>query len=128
MTGDGSGDCREQGGRASDEPDESPSEPEQFRLGDLVDVVSHPTRRAVLTRLESRDSAVPLTELAEQISPRWGATDPLRRSDDRPHPVKMQLYHVHLPKLDEEGLVAFDRQELTVAITEDGEEAVRRLF
>lgn len=116
------------GDRETDEASDSSRGSSGFRLGSIMDAVTHPTRREVLEYLETRRSPVPLDELADHVGEPYTITDPLRRSDDRVHQVKMQLYHVHLPKLNEEGLATFDPEDLTVTITEEGAEAMSRLF
>lgn len=132
MTGDGGGDddCRERQRRGEDGVDEGVADPgaERFDLATLVDVLSHRTRRAALRELDARAGEVlTIGELAERIDGPCRVVDPLRRSVDRHERRRLQLYHVHVPKLAAEGLVTFDRAERTVAITDDGTEVARRL-
>lgn len=124
----GDGDTGQDCACSQSETSDSTNYSGEFRLGAILDALSHPTRRKVLVHLESCEGAVSLGELASEIGSPYTITDPLRRSAERDHHVEMQLYHVHLPKLDQEGLVTFDTADRTVAISEDGEEALRRLF
>lgn len=117
---------------ADDQPesaaDGSDASDEGFHLGAALEALSHSARRKALAHLATCESPVDVEELAGELEGPYTVRDPLNRSMDREHHVKMELYHVHLPKLDEAGLVAFDPAERTVSITEAGEEAMDRLF
>lgn len=130
MTDDegGEGDTGRDCSCSSQEASDSTRDAGEFRLGSMLEALSHPTRRKVLVHLDSRDGEATLDELASDISGPYAVRDPLRRSSDRDHHVKMELHHVHAPKLDAEGLVTYDPADQTVSITDDGADALRRLF
>lgn len=65
----------------------------------LGQTVADNRRRAVLCVLSQRGSAS-LGELTEEVQVTCDAP-----SADR---LRLELYHIHLPKLDDAGLVAFD--------------------
>ena len=71
----------------------------------LFDALAHPHRRSALACLADRDDAVAVGDLAEAVQ-RIAAERP------REHPsvdeVHLSLYHRHLPKLANAGLVEFD--------------------
>lgn len=96
---------------------------EDSRLDDLLDIdaddwdevldcLSDPRRRTVLSVLATSDESVERTALALEVARREPETDP-----DDAERVLTELYHVHLPRLAEAGLVEF----------EDDREAVRYL-
>lgn len=67
-------------------------------------------RRTVLGVLRARDGAVDREALAGAIATRLGSED-----DDARESILGALHHVHLPALDEAGLVDYDPDEGTVA-------------
>lgn len=63
-------------------------------------------RRSVLDALEGRAAPVELTTLAETVVSReTGGSDV---DDERVERVAVSLHHVHLPKLDDVGVVQYD--------------------
>lgn len=68
--------------------------------------LAHRDRRAVLRALADRPDSVHVTDLARDVVERSaaGGAVPDREAVD----VCLQLPHVHLPKLDDAGLVSFD--------------------
>ena len=70
-------------------------------------------RRYVLRYLSQKVAAVPLTDLAEQI-----IVQEERPTRDRFERVLTGLYHVHLPKLEEAGIVRYDVERGTVELLE----------
>ena len=127
MKGDGGDESRDSDACTTRDAGEGPSSPDKFRLGDIVEVFSHPRRQEALSYLATCESEVALEELARQIGPSCTVIEPLCRSYGQGRDVKLELYHVHIPKLADEGMVRFDRQRLTVSITEDGLDALRYL-
>ncbi|WP_245781370.1 DUF7344 domain-containing protein [Halopelagius inordinatus] len=84
------------------------------------EALSDRTRRLAFSCLEDRDGSVPVESLAADVV---AARDDVRSdevSDDERRAATVQLYHVHLPKLDEAGLVRFDHEDETVARTTGG--------
>lgn len=130
MKGDSSGDddwfdeSDRSAGNGSDEDDGLG----RFRLEDIVNVLSHSVRRRVLTCLDDADEELSLDELATGVEQSGVVGDVVRGPVGPTDRLELRLYHVHLPKLADEGLVAFDDRTRTVSITAEGEEAVRRLF
>ena len=74
-------------------------------LDSLFRCLAHPTRRAVLGRLqEGGREPVSVDELVDHVVTK-GPDD----SVDDPETAGMTLYHTHLPMLVEKGLVDYDR-------------------
>lgn len=103
------------GGSAPDVSDE--------RLDTIFDVVAHPHRRFLLARLGAGDGPLSVPEAAAAIAA-WedGGAEP---ADARA--VEVGLYHAHLPKLAEAGLVEYDAAAGTVSRGERAPEAERHL-
>ena len=83
-----------------------------------VDLLSDRRRRHALECLRDRDAPLALADLARDVAARESNASPGDVSDDRAQGIRIDLYHVHLPKLDEAGLVAFDASERSVRPTE----------
>lgn len=77
----------------------------------VFELLADERRRYALHHLSRAVGAVELADLAEQIALREGDTSPDRR--DR---VLAGLYHRHLPKLTDAGVVAYDPERETVEL------------
>ena len=64
-----------------------------------LDALGHRHRRALLDHLANGDDTADLSEVAQTLA----ASDRLSLED-----IRFDLYHLHLPKLEELGLVEFD--------------------
>jgi hypothetical protein len=73
----------------------------------IADALGHQTRRNILLELVDDNPLQPLEALATH--------DP--REDE-----KLQLIHIHLPKLDDMGYVTWDREDETVVKGSNWEE------
>ncbi|EFW91750.1 hypothetical protein ZOD2009_12892 [Haladaptatus paucihalophilus DX253] len=83
-------------------------------LNAIFKVLSVPTRREALVVIRSEDEPIPVSELADRLD---GETDRMR----------IALVHVHLPMLDEAGLVAWDSERESVEFV-DFPDAYEDLF
>ncbi len=90
-------------------------------LDEVFDVLVSPRRRAVLYELYGRSDPIALSDLAIAVSrselngiDTEGITADETVTTDRQ--VVLALDHVHLPKLQQAGLVEYDRTERTVQL------------
>lgn len=84
---------------------------------DLLEALAHARRRSVCEVLATADREfLPLEELSERVASRRhdGADGPAE-----PRAVRIELHHVHLPKLDEAGLLEYDHETNTVYYESD---------
>lgn len=81
---------------------------------DAFEVLSSPPRRRALTAL--RDEPATLDDLVEAIP----SGDGTRVAADGERDLRVSLYHVHLPKLVDAGVVARDPGTGEYRLTEDG--------
>jgi hypothetical protein len=89
-------------------PTASINEPE------IHDLLRNDRRRAVIDKLSNRVGVVTLRELAEEIAAiETGESPPPRRARES---VYNSLHQTHLPKLDERGVVEYDRDRKTVSL------------
>ena len=77
---------------------------------ELFEAMADGQRRRAVGVLREAGERLTLTELAEELA-RRAARDPEATAD--PERIRIELYHRHLPKLAEAGLVAFDAEEKT---------------
>ena len=84
---------------------------------DLVyDILSSPRRRYVLYYLRQVDEPIELTALAEQVAAWENETDPDSLTDQERKRVYVSLYQTHIPKLDDAGIVDYDKDDGTVTL------------
>lgn len=98
----------------------------------MLDVLGDPIRRQVLRELHPDEGWVKLSGLAERVGNRRvrGASGfPFQSNEDAisadadsagappTDRVALRLHHVHLPKLDDYGLVEYEHRERTVRAT-----------
>ena len=85
---------------------------------DIFSLLSHDRRRYTLHYLRTQVAAVPLGEVAEQIAI-WEDAP----TKDRYERVYVGLIHVHVPKLEDAGVIEYDLDEETIALS-DGVNAI----
>lgn len=87
---------------------------------DVFDLLSSGRRRNVLERLRVVGEPVTVTELAESVAAIENSVAPDELTDKQRKRVYVSLYQTHVPKLDDMGIVEYDRDEGTVTLTERG--------
>lgn len=83
---------------------------------DLFDVLSDRRRRRIIGTVLRRDIQAPVDDVVEKV-----VDHELNGHDDREElrsQVVVSLQHVHLPKLDEVGLIDYDPNHETVSETD----------
>ncbi len=99
------------------EPESSDSAAGGELSEDLIfDLLSAGRRRAVLRHLEHELDEVSFSELTEAVAVEEGL--PADGTPDDYKKVYVSLYQTHVPKLEEAGVLEYDRDENTVALTE----------
>lgn len=84
-------------------------------------VLANSRRRHVLDVLGESDSPVTLADLAADLASRESDETADRERIER---VQISLYHNHVPKLDDVGIVEFDATERTVSLDDSEEIAI----
>jgi hypothetical protein len=85
----------------------------------VFDMLSNPRRRYVLYYLRHESGPVQLTSLAERVAAAENETDVESLEDRDRKRVYVSLYQTHVPKLSDAGLVEYDKEAGTVALTDD---------
>ena len=78
-------------------------------LSQIFEVLKNQRRRHVLRYLEMTDGQVTLSDLAEQIAAWENDKDLQRITSSERKRVYVGLYQVHLPKMDDMGVVDFNK-------------------
>ncbi|QLH82943.1 DUF7344 domain-containing protein [Halosimplex pelagicum] len=86
-------------------------------VDDLFELLSRPGNRYTLAYLSRAEGPVPYEDLVENVVDGAETPDGLSRDDFRDQ-VATRLVHSNLPKLDDAGLVEYDRERRTVRATE----------
>ena len=88
---------------------ESRVEPTYLSATEIFPLLAEQRRRLVLHYLSRRVGSVRLADLAEQVA-RWEGSP----TDDNVERVRTNLYHNHLPRLVDWGLIRVDPERGTV--------------
>lgn len=80
-------------------------------------VLAHRHRQLALRRLVKQDTPLHVADLARDLAELDPDVD--TRSHDEVKSLATRLYHVHLPKPDEAGIISFDVETKIAAVTAD---------
>lgn len=83
--------------------------PSELSLDDIYHLLQTKRRRDVLRYLRDADGPVRMRELAEQVAAWEQGTNVEQLSSDERQRVYISLYQSHLPKLDNHGIVDYDK-------------------
>ncbi|WP_436910130.1 DUF7344 domain-containing protein [Halosimplex marinum] len=92
-------------------------------VDDLFELLARPGNRYALAYLHRADGPVPYEDLVENVVDGADTPDGLSAAEFRDR-VATRLVHSNLPKLDDAGLVEYDRDDRTVRPTESTAVAV----
>lgn len=89
-----------------------------MKLDTVFDSLTNRRRRFVLYYLKQRDGTVELDELARQVAAWEIGTTPERVTDEQYRRMYTDLFHTHLPKLSDAGIVDYDERTGVVRLWE----------
>lgn len=92
--------------------------PGQPGLDDVCSLLANERRRNAIECLNSHSGSLPVSDLADEVAAR--EADQLPPPSDKRHSVYTSLAQVHLPKLDEFGVVEYDTDTQEVTLDEHG--------
>lgn len=75
---------------------------------DTFSILAHPVRRYVLYYLAELEAPVTFDRLATRVAAWQTDSDPETVNSDTLDQIRTVLYHVHLPKLAEVGVITYD--------------------
>ena len=90
----------------------------QLSQDTVFDILSNSRRRYVLYYLRQESGPIQLTDLAEHVAAWENETDIESMGEQERKRVYVSLYQTHIPKLADTGLVEYDKEAGTVALTE----------
>jgi DNA-binding transcriptional ArsR family regulator len=88
---------------------------------DLFDVLSNPRRRYILSHLQASKTPMALADLTDAVV-RWETGEEPTAVQAVREQVYISLYHWHLPKLADAGLISFNRDRKLAGIHETADD------
>jgi hypothetical protein len=98
---------------------------DQFDENEVYDILRNERRRHVLRYLRTNGDVASIGDLADAIAETETGESP-PPSDSR-QSVYVSLHQTHLPKLDNLGVIEYDREERTVSLRPRADQIVARL-
>jgi hypothetical protein len=94
----------------------SQQDPDSLTQGEVYDLLSNARRRFVISYLRDREEPVELNALSREVAA-WENETPVEElTDQHIKRVYVSLYQTHIPKLDESGVVEYDKDSGMVAL------------
>lgn len=87
----------------------------------VYDILSNARRRFVISYLREHDEPIGLNRLSEEVAAWENDTTVAELSDKQIKRVYVSLYQTHVPKLDEHGLVEYDKDSGAIKLTSNVE-------
>lgn len=84
-------------------------------IGKVIEALADERRRCVLYYLQDRGNAE-LEDVIEHVAAREAETAPDEIDDRLRTNVRIGLYHADLPKLDDAGIIGYDRRKGTMCL------------
>lgn len=88
----------------------------------VFELLSSPRRRYILYYLRQSDEPVELTTLAEQVAAWENETDVDTITEQERKRVYVSLYQTHVPRLDEAGVIEYDKDSGMVSLASQARE------
>jgi len=95
----------------------SETEHEPLSQNEVYDLLSNARRRFVISHLRERGEPVDIMELSETVAAWENDVEPEELTDQQIKRVYVSLYQTHVPKLNQSGIVEYDKDEGLVALT-----------
>ena len=91
---------------------------EETSVDGILELISHQRRRAILDLLLTHDRPLTITDLRNEVVEKEQSTKITEIPREQVKQVHISLHHVHVPKLEEEGIVNYDSSRNIVEPTE----------
>lgn len=88
----------------------------------VFELLSSPRRRYILYHLRQTNEPVELTTLAEQVAAWENETDVDTITEQERKRVYVSLYQTHIPRLDEAGVIEYDKDSGMVSLASQARE------
>lgn len=127
MSGDSDSDSKvEERDVGATESEKAPVSREVLDVDTVYAALGHPRRRYLCYTLYE-DTEWSLTDIARKIAAWENDIPPTTVTDAQLRDVYVSLYHAHIPKLVDLGVVMFDRNEETVSAAHHAEQVLTAL-
>ncbi len=87
-------------------------------------VLSNQRRRHVVDCLQEHRNPMALSDLADEVAVREHDSPVTEIPAEEVSEIQISLYHVHVPKMEDAGLVDYDQDDDLVTLVEDGQELI----
>ncbi|WP_312908275.1 DUF7344 domain-containing protein [Natronosalvus caseinilyticus] len=91
---------------------------EEVSVDEILELLSHQRRRAVLDFLLTHDRPLTLNDLRNEVVEEEQNTDITEIPSQQVKQTHISLHHVHIPKLEDKGVVNYDPNRNIVEPTE----------
>jgi len=91
-------------------------------------LLSNQRRRHVLDCLQEYRNPMALSDLADEVAVREYETRITEIPAEEVTDIYVSLYHVHVPKMQDAGLVEYDQDRDLVSLVDDGEELIEEVL
>ena len=108
-------------------PDESSTPTSELSIGALFDALADERRRYVLFALKEHERPVALADLADEVAVEENDRTITEIPAEEVKRVYMSLWHSHIPKLVDAGLVEYNQDRGTVTLAEKAEQLEPRI-
>ncbi|WP_226042439.1 hypothetical protein [Natrinema sp. DC36] len=92
---------------------------EEVSVDEILELLSHQRRRAVLDFLLTHDRPLTLTDLRNEVVEKEQGTEITEIPSKQVQQVHISLHHVHIPKLEEKEVINYDSSRNLVEPTEE---------
>lgn len=92
---------------------------------DLFELLKNSRRREVIRYLRANDGQSSLSDLAEHIAAKENGIEVSELSSDQRKRVYIGLYQCHLPKMNNHGVIEYDKNRGTVELEESATQLVQ---
>lgn len=110
--------------RTATEPSTEPEDQDEEVSGPpsrdtVFSLLSNRRRRTAIEVLRERDGSATVSDLATIVAAREHGVEPANLEAKQRKRVYVALKQVHLPRLDDEGVIIYDDEDNTVALADD---------
>ncbi len=95
--------------------------PNQETVDAVFGILAHHRRRCALRTLQAYENPMALADLADEVAVQEKDTPITEISPEEVQQVYLDLYHTHIPKLEDEQFVHYDQEQDYVSLSERSE-------
>lgn len=112
------------GGDAEDTQIDTQEAAREDALDTYFTVLSNQRRRYILNSLGEYETPMALADLADEVAVREYDSPVTDISAEEVKEISISLYHVHIPRMEDAGLIDYNQDDDLVTLLEDGQELI----